>query len=323
MRAALEAWLLRRWYGGVAPGPVLRGLAVLYGWLRRLRAAPTPERIGVPVLVVGNLVAGGAGKTPLVIALAAALAARGFRPGIASRGHGRRGRDAVRVVPGMDPAECGDEPLLIAERTICPVQVDADRVAAARALVAAGCDLVICDDGLQHARLGRDLEIEVVDGLRRYGNGRLLPAGPLREPAPRPVDFRVVNGGPPGPGEVPMQLVPGAARPLAGGPPRPLAEFAGAPVHALAGIGHPERFFATLRAAGLAPLAHAFPDHHAFEPADLRFEPAAPLLMTEKDAVKCRAFAPRDAWAVPVEARLPETFLAAVADRLADRRTPP
>lgn len=328
MKAALADWLLRRWYGGVAPGPGLRLLSALYGGLVALRAAMyrrgwrRVHRLPVPVLVVGNLVAGGSGKTPLTIALARGLAERGWRPGIVSRGYGRRSGEPVQVTPGMPASECGDEPLLIARQTGLPVFVDRDRVAAARRLVAAGCNLIIADDGLQHLRLGRDLEIEVVDGARRHGNGRLIPAGPLREPAGRRVDHRVVNGGQAGPGEWPMRLALGEAVPLDGGAPRPLASFAGTPVHAIAGIGHPARFFDALRAEGLAPLEHPFPDHHDFTEAELAFPTPGPRLMTEKDAVKCAAFALDDAWAVPVRAHLPEALFAALQASLANWRPP-
>lgn len=318
MKAALEAWLLRRWYGGVAPGPGLRALAWLYArlsaWHRRRRAARATS-VGVPVLVVGNLVAGGSGKTPLVIALARDLQRRGWRPAVVSRGHGRQGRRPLRVQADTPARASGDEPRLIAERTGLPVYVDADRVAAARRAVAEGHDLVIADDGLQALQLARDLEIEVVDGDRRHGNGRLIPAGPLREPVGRHVDFTVCNGGTPGPGEVPMRLALGEAVALDDGRRRPLADFAGSPVQALAGIGHPARFFDALRAAGLAPVGHAFPDHHAYDAATLAAIPG-PRLMTEKDAVKCRGIAPPDSWAVPVDAVLPDDFLDALAARL-------
>lgn len=324
MKAALEHWLLRRWYGGVAPGPGLRLLSLVYRGLLALRGAlyrrgfRRVHRLRVPVLVVGNLVAGGSGKTPLTIALARALAERGWRPGIVSRGYGRRSQEPVRVTPHLPPEVCGDEPLLIARRTGLPVFVDNDRVAGARRLVAEGCNLVIADDGLQHVRLGRDIEIEVVDGQRRHGNGRLLPAGPLREPAGRRVDFRVVNGGAAGEGEWHMRLRLGEAEPLDGGASRPLAVFAPGPVHALAGIGNPGRFFASLREAGLELHEHPFPDHHAFLAADLRFSPPLPLLMTEKDAVKCVDFSLANAWFVPVDAELPAALLDAIAERLAD-----
>jgi tetraacyldisaccharide 4'-kinase len=325
MSGRLEAWLLRRWYGGVPPGPGLRLLAGVYALALRGRDAlyrrglRRVHRLPVPVVVVGNLVAGGSGKTPLTIAIARELAARGWRPGIVSRGYGRTAHGPVRVGPATSADACGDEPLLIARRTGLPVQVDADRVAAARALVADGCTLIVADDGLQHRRLGRDVEVAVVDGAKRHGNGALLPAGPLREPADRPVDLRVVNGGDARAGEFPMTLVPGAAVPLDGGPPRPLRAFAGTPVHAVAGIGHPDRFFGMLRDAGLEVVAHPFPDHHAFAPADLTFAPPGPVLMTEKDAVKCAALAPADAWAVPVDAALPDAFFAALHARLPTR----
>ena len=324
MKARLERWLLRRWYGGVAPGPVLRSLTLLFagavslrGWLYR-RGLLRTHRLRVPVIVVGNLVAGGSGKTPLTIALARGLVAQGWRPGIVSRGHGRRSRDPVRAGAGVPPEICGDEPLLIARQTGLPVFVDSDRVAAARRLVAEGCNLIIADDGLQHYRLGRDIEIEVVDGERRHGNGRLMPAGPLREPPGRRVDLRVANGGAVGEGEWPMRLVLGQADPLEGGRPRALGSFAGGPVHAVAGIGNPGRFFASLREHGLALVEHPFPDHHTFTRDDLRFTPAHPLLMTEKDAVKCVDFQLPAAFAVPVRAELPAGFFAQLHERLAE-----
>ncbi|WP_240098904.1 tetraacyldisaccharide 4'-kinase [Thermomonas flagellata] len=318
------------WWYGEAPVPRwARLLAPLYGALVALRRAAyrrgwrRVRHPGVPVLVVGNLVAGGSGKTPLVAAIAAHLRDAGWRPGIASRGHGRREPGIARwVTPEADPALVGDEPLLLARRTGMPVRVDRDRAAAAAALAAAGCDIVLCDDGLQHYRLARDLEIEVVDARRRYGNGRLLPAGPLREPLERAADctLRVVNVGteplpaiPAGAGqEWPMELVLGDALPLAGGRALPLAAFAGRRVHAVAGIGDPERFFAALRALGILVVPHAFPDHHAYRREDFAFASALPVLMTEKDAVKCAPLAAADWYAVPVEARLPAGFWAAL-----------
>src|SRR5690606_19487888 len=255
-------------------------------------------RIDCPVIVVGNLVAGGSGKTPLAIVLVERLRAAGFNPGVATRGYGRDDAGTPRWVDAdTDPALGGDEPVLIAYRTGAKVRADADRAAAARALVEAGCDIVVCDDGLQHYRLRRDIEIEVIDGRRRYGNGQLLPAGPLREPAARGerVDFRVLNVGSgaaeAGFGEWPMRLVADHAQPLVGGRPVSLSALAGKRVHAVAGIGDPEHFFDMLRGHGIAVVPHAFGDHHRYNAGDLRFGSDLPVLMTENDAVKCRAFA--------------------------------
>lgn len=326
MSAALEAWLLRRWYGGVAPGPVLRLLAAVHGALLRVRGwlhargLSQPGRVPVPVVVVGNLIAGGAGKTPLTMAIAEHLAARGWRPGIVSRGHGRSSRGFVRVDARTPATRAGDEPALIARRTGLPVGVDVDRLAAARRLVAEGCDLILADDGLQHRRLARDVEIEVIDGARGYGNGRLIPAGPLREPVGRAVDLRVCNGGDADAFDAwPMTLQLGDAEPLHGGPALPLSTWAGRRVSALAGIAHPPRFFAALQAAGLDVDGRAFPDHHDFAASDLVFAAGTPLLVTEKDAVKLRAIAPvgTDVLVVPARAVLPPGFFAALDRHLA------
>jgi len=320
VKAGLERWLARRWYGDVPPNLGLRALAGAFRVARGFRGESAPQRVPVPVLVAGNFTAGGTGKTPLVIAIARELAARGWRPGIVSRGHGRRSQQPVRVEVDTPVAESGDEPKLIHERTGLPVFVDRDRVAAARAAIEAGCDLVIADDGLQHRRLARDLEIEVIDGERGYGNGLLLPAGPLRE-APRPTDFRVVNSGEHQgdclrAGDWPMRLRLREAISLSDDASRrSLAAFGSAPVHAVAGIGNPDRFFAALRALGLQVREHAFADHHDFERADFQGMDGA-VLMTEKDAVKCRGLGLREAWSVPAEAELPDGFYDALATKL-------
>ncbi|MGX9719755.1 tetraacyldisaccharide 4'-kinase [Stenotrophomonas acidaminiphila] len=323
------------WYDG-APVPwTARLLAPLYGavaglrrglyrrgWLRR-------RQVPVPVIVVGNITAGGTGKTPLTIELVERLREAGWKPGVASRGYGRDDAGTARwITPDLAPGLGGDEPVLIAWKTGVPVRVDQDRVAAARALLAAGCDVVVCDDGLQHYRLARDIEIEVVDAQRRYGNGLLMPAGPLREPVARArdCDFRVVNLGqasdgeqaPPasGFGEWTMRLRIDRARPLRGGRERSLQGFAGQRVHAVAGIAHPQRFFQMLRARGIGVVPHAFADHHRYQPADLSFGSELPVLMTEKDAVKCKAFATDWHYAVPLQAELPAAFWVALLDRL-------
>jgi tetraacyldisaccharide 4'-kinase len=330
--ARVQAWLERGWYRGGAAGWLLAPLAWLFGAVVSLRRLAYRRdwfhvvRVPRPVIVIGNLSVGGSGKTPLTAWLAGALAARGLRVGIVSRGYGGTARGPVRAGPDADPAAVGDEPVLLAARTGAAVAVARDRVAAARSLVDE-VDVLLADDGLQHYRLGRDLELLVVDGARGYGNGRLLPAGPLREPRERArrVGAVVENlgagvaGRPPerrsdapalrprgrgGRGFLParereedlppvlaMRLVPGDVVGLADGRREPLAAWAGRRVHAVAGIGDPGRFFATLAAAGLEPVPHPFPDHARYAAADLAFADDLPVLMTEKDAVKCRAFA--------------------------------
>lgn len=327
----LAGGLLRRWYGGGEPGLFLRAPAWIYGILSGLRRRAYARgwfprhRLPAPVVVVGNIVVGGAGKTPLVIAIIEHLRDRGWRPGVVSRGFGRLSREPVEVGATTPPSDGGDEPVLIARRTGVPVQVDADRVRAARSLLARGCDIVVADDGLQHYRLGRDVEIEVCDGARGYGNGRLIPAGPLREPIARAerCDLRVVNGGGV-PGRHAMRLCPSRATAIGRSGQKPLSDFAGRRVHALAGIGNPARFFAALEAHGIEVVPHPFPDHHRYVAEDLRFDESLPILMTEKDAVKCDGIAPADAWAVPVDAELPDAFFAALDARLAalDARQP-
>lgn len=313
---------------------VLAPLSFLFGvvvWIRRmlyrLRLFPV-IRVGKPVVVVGNITAGGSGKTPLVLWIAQYLAAAGWRPGIVSRGHGgriaARGEPAVEVSIASDPAAVGDEPLLLARRAGCPVWVGADRVAACRALLVQHpeCDVLVLDDGLQHYRLARDIEIAVVDA-RGFGNGCLFPAGPLREPVSRlaSVDAIVSNG---------AALAKAYAMRLEG---RRLVRLADAGrvvdagdlgarrVHGVAGIGDPARFFRHLESLGLEVVPHPFPDHHAFVAADLEFGDTLPVVMTEKDAVKCKLFvaaaaARERSWVLPVSAGLDPAFGALLEDKL-------
>ena len=323
---ALADTLVEAWYGNRRSPWWTWPLAWLYGALTALRrglyhlGVLRRVRLPVPVIVIGNLTAGGTGKTPLTIALAEALHARGFRPGVVSRGHGGRQREPMLLGESPDPAAVGDEPCLIRGCGV-PVAVGRDRPAAAQLLVADGCDVLIADDGLQHYRLARDVEICVIDGVRRFGNGHLLPAGPLREPLRRlaRVDLRVCNSGTPQAGEYPMQLAGGAVVSLDGLRMQPLAAFAGQRVHAVAAIGNPARFFASLRDADIVVTEHAFPDHHAFAADELDFGDTLPVLMTDKDAVKCRAFTRPNWWRVPVRAELPAEFFDAVLARLSVR----
>jgi tetraacyldisaccharide 4'-kinase len=334
----MPARLPEHWYGPPGQRSALQPLGWLYGAAMRLRRAAyaagffSSVRVACPVVVIGNLTVGGTGKTPLTLWLAQALRARGLAVGILSRGYGR-GSGAVRAVHGdASWTEVGDEPLLLARRSGCPTVVAADRVAGARHLIELGARVILCDDGLQHLRLARDCEILVIDGARGFGNGRLLPAGPLRE-APAAalpgVDLQVVNGAPEhaslaGAGRLlRMDLVPGAACALLGGQGgRALEAFRGAPVHAVAGIGNPARFFGELRAQGLNLIEHAFPDHYPLSAADLAFGDDLAVLMTEKDAVKCQAFAAARFWYVPVEARFGEAdaraLLECVCGKLGD-----
>jgi len=269
-------------------------------------------RVSLPVIVVGNITVGGTGKTPLVVWLAGYLREKGYAPGIVSRGYGGTASHwPQQVRADSDPAVVGDEAVLLAATTGCPMAVAPDRVAAAQALVdQGGCDVIISDDGLQHYALQRDIEIAVIDGVRRFGSGFLLPAGPLREPLKRlqQVDLVVVNGLGDG-DEHRMTLQQGDAHNLQD-PDRicALQGFRSQRVHAVAGIGHPERFFRALQQAGLQLDSHTFPDHHAFRAEDIRFGDGRSVIMTEKDAVKCRHFATQDDWYVPVEASLSGKF---------------
>ena len=309
----------------------LTPLALAFGALVALRRTlyrlgwMSASRLPVAVMVVGNVAVGGTGKTPLVRALCEALQARGWHPGIVSRGYGRRARDVREVGPHDDAAAVGDEPLLLATCG-APVVVGADRAAAARLLLARHpeTDVVVADDGLQHYALARDVEIVVVDASRGFGNGWLLPAGPLREPArrARAAHALVVAGGARGastsvPPQFAMTLEPLAWQPLLEGvAPPDFAALAPDRVHAIAGIAHPARFFGQLRDDGIAGQTHAFPDHHAFTSSDVAFPAAQAILMTEKDAVKCRAFADARMFYRPVRALLDPALITLVEDML-------
>lgn len=288
---------------------IFRALVALRRLGYRLHLFPS-VKLPVPVIVVGNLSVGGTGKTPLTLSLVQQMAAQGWHPGVISRGYGGSGGKMPRAVQVDDPAqEVGDEPLLMAQRKLCPVWIGRDRPACARALLRAHpeCDVIFSDDGLQHYRLQRDVEIAVVDGARRYGNGLLLPAGPLREPLSRlqQVDAVVVNGGVAEDGEFAMQLAGTHFYNLLNPELiRTAGDFTGQHLHAIAGIGHPQRFFAHLQQLGLQCPPHAFPDHHVYSPSELSFADTDALLMTEKDAVKCGAFASEKYWVLRVDAQV-------------------
>lgn len=269
------------------------------GWLKTVEVA-------APVVVVGNVSVGGTGKTPFVIWLAAQLKQRGRRVGIVTRGYRGKSAQWPRAVTGdADPAEVGDEPVLLARRTGCPVVAGPDRVAAAEALVQAGpIDVVLADDGLQHYRLGRRFEIAVVDGVRGMGNGLCLPAGPLREPPARlhEVDAIVVNGGDWGhAGVFRGHAIVTRVYNLRDRRERSLDSFRASTVHAVAGIGNPQRFFDLLGDAGLDVIPHPLADHAEVGTAELTFDEPGSVLITEKDAVKCEKLALPDVWCVVVD----------------------
>ncbi len=322
-----RAWQKRGWLAWL-----LWPLSLAFGALAAARRASFAlglrrvEHVGVPVVVVGNVTVGGTGKTPTVIALALALRDAGFTPGIVSRGYGVKVSEPVDVHIDSKAGEAGDEPLLIRRRSAAPVVVHPDRVRAARALRAAHpeVDVIIGDDGLQHYRLGRDAEIVVFDH-RLGGNGFLLPAGPLREPLSRARDATLVNNPydralPAWPHTYALKLVPGDAWNIA--KPslrRPLTQFAHSRVLAAAGIGSPERFFATLRAQGITPSTRALPDHYRFDSNPFGDDDVDAVLITEKDAVKCTAWRDDRLWAVPVEAVMDPRLIALVVEKLRGR----
>ena len=314
--------LAAAWYQGHPALVLLRPLEVLYRWVvGRRRAAflsgSTPVyRAAVPLIVVGNITVGGTGKTPMILWLIEHCRGLGLRVGVVSRGYGATPPSLPwRVRAGQPASEAGDEPLMIVERSGVPLMIDPDRPRAVRALLAdESLDLILCDDGLQHYRLARDLELVLIDATRGLGNRRCLPAGPLREPLERLacVDACLLNGAAADTEQgFAFNLRPSALVNLVSGERRPLDALPpGQAVHAVAGIGNPQRFFATLEALHWRPVPHTFADHAAYGPEDLCFSPALPLLMTEKDAVKCRAFAADDWWYLAVDGVPSPAFVA-------------
>jgi tetraacyldisaccharide 4'-kinase len=312
MKKTLARWATDIWYKDPFIGVWLMPLGFLFSdavrfrkFLYRMGVLKT-HTLPVPVIVVGNITVGGTGKTPLIIWMAGFLKDSGFKPGIISRGYGGLAESWPQwVTADSDAKNTGDEALLIAKQTECPTAVGPSRVDAAKLLLKqAGCNVILSDDGLQHYALNRAIEIAVIDGERRFGNGYCLPAGPLREPIERlrSVDFIIVNGEKYEEGEFSMRLVGEKAVNLVTGEQKSVQEFKGVDCHALAGIGNPDRFFKLLEMAGLACITHSFPDHYQFQRHDIEFSDNKPVLMTEKDAVKCAAFAGKQHWYLPVKA---------------------
>ena len=314
----------RHWYRLSPVSLLLLPASLLFRFLTAVRrqlyraGVLRVARLPVPVIIVGNLTVGGTGKTPLVLWIADFMRGRGRHPGILIRGYGGAGAGPRPVSDSDDAALVGDEALLLVRRSRCPVWVGVDRVASALGLLSSypACDLLICDDGLQHYGLARDFEIAVQDE-RGLGNGFLLPAGPLREPADRRVDANVVNGGGAIANAYRMTLRPVAfyrvddpATVVA------QADLSGKRLHAVAAIGNPDRFFADLVRLGLTFSPHPFPDHHMFTQADLEFVDCDIVLMTEKDAVKCQHFGRRDLVALRVDAEPDPAFAAFIWSRI-------
>ncbi|WP_394374681.1 tetraacyldisaccharide 4'-kinase [Stutzerimonas frequens] len=321
--------LQRAWYQGHPALRLLAPLELLYrrvvGARRRrfLEDPNTAYRAPVPVVVVGNITVGGTGKTPLILWLIEHCQRRGLRVGVVSRGYAAAPPALPWRVRAEHPAQhCGDEPLLIVQRTGVPLMIDPDRARAVRALLEQEpLDLILSDDGLQHYRLARDLELVLIDAARGLGNGRCLPAGPLREPPVRlnEVDAVLFNGATAdSDGGYAFNLRPVALVELSSGECWPLSRYpAGQQLHAVAGIGNPQRFFATLEALHWRPIPHAFADHAAYSLEQLKFSPELPLVMTEKDAVKCRAFAPPGWSYLQVQAVPSTAFVTWFDDQLA------
>lgn len=324
----------KHWYGSSLLSISLLPLAWLFCFVAIMRrfcyrySIFKSYQLPVPVIVVGNITVGGTGKTPLIVTIVEHLKEQGFHPGIISRGYGGKATTwPQEVTATSDPASVGDEPVLLAQRCHCPISVSADRPAAARALLDKHqCDVIISDDGLQHYALRRDIEIVVIDAVRRFGNGRCLPAGPLREPAWRitsasfvvnNVVSNVVNNAPSADNEYEMTMLLGDAQDLGGANlGKPLSEFRATTVHAVAAIGNPARFFNQLKNIGIKVVEHPFRDHYGYAARDICFDDELPVLMTEKDAVKCRKFAQAGHWFVPAMAKINNRFLENLTEQL-------
>ncbi|MHB1332071.1 MAG: tetraacyldisaccharide 4'-kinase [Sulfuriferula sp.] len=331
----VSRWITRQWQGTTLWHALLIPLSWVFSLVSGLRRALyrrgwlRVKILPVPVIVIGNISVGGTGKTPLVAWLAQALIARGWHPGVISRGYGGNTHIPQQVGISSDATHVGDEPVLLAGLLSCPVWVGRDRPAVGRALLIAHpqVNVLISDDGLQHYRLARDVEIAVVDGVQGFGNGRLQPAGPLREPVGRlsNVDAIVVNQPVTALLDLPVTL-PAYSMYMQGenfvnlaDPSRTAcaADLAGQATHAIAGIGRPQRFFEQIAALGISAQNHAFPDHYVYRASDLAY--SGQILMTSKDAVKCSAFATQNMWALPVQASIQPDLIGFVLTKLGKR----
>lgn len=313
MKSLVESWYSNCWWSSLL-WPLEKLFSILIKtrkWLYSHKIFKT-YKLNVPVVVVGNITVGGTGKTPLVIYLAKILQEKGYRPGIVSRGYRGKTKAVVVVSPQSDPHLVGDEAVLISKRTRCPMVVSKNRVSGAKYLERYHkVDIILSDDGLQHYALHRDLEIVVIDGKRRFGNERLLPSGPLREPISRleTVDIRVCNGEVDSALEYSMCYKFGKIYSLSY-PDKtlPIDYFKKITVHAIAGIGNPQRFFDQLESEDIKIIQHPFPDHYVYNHMDISFIDSKPVLLTEKDAVKCKKFSNTKHWVVTIDAKLDQEF---------------
>jgi len=329
MYGLLSRFFNHIWYGNawqcmifLPASWIFRQLVTLRRFFYRTHILESKE-FSIPVIVIGNITVGGTGKTPLVIWMIELLRSAGYRPAIVTRGYrGRASGWPQQVRVDSDPFIVGDEAVLLAQQCKCPIAAGPDRCASIEALLEhTDCNIIVADDGMQHYAMQRDIEVAVIDGVRRLGNHRLLPAGPLREPAARleEVDF-VVSNGVAGRGEYSMLVKALVAKNMQSGQVIGLERFSGKKVHAVCGIGNPARFFNSLRQFGIEVIEHAYPDHHKYDMSDISFTDNLPVLLTEKDAVKCQRFATDNVWSVPVEADLNKHFAPRILALLEKRK---
>ncbi len=319
MKQNISRWLQDAWYKEMYISSALMPLSMFYDDYMRFRlflynkGLLKKTKCSVPVIIVGNITVGGTGKTPLILWLARFLREQGYKPGIISRGYGGNTDSWPQWVDEQsNPEQVGDEAVLMAKRADCPIAVGPERVKAAQMILdKTDCDVILSDDGLQHYALDRDIEIAVIDGDRRFGNGYTLPCGPLREPIERlnKVDLIIVNGVASEENEFSMIIQGDTVVNLATQEQKLLTEFENSPCHAVAGIGNPKRFFDLLKQESISIECHAYPDHHLFNVDDITFDDDKPILMTEKDAVKCLGFASDKHWYLPVKAFPQQQFI--------------
>lgn len=330
MKKTISRWLQDTWYNEMYISSVLMPISMLFDDAIRFRrflykkGVLKKTKLSVPVIIIGNITVGGTGKTPLTIWLAQWLKDKGFNPGIISRGYGGNSKVWPQWVDeGSNPIQVGDEAILMAKRTGCPVVVGPERVKDAQMLLdKTECDIILSDDGLQHYALEREIEIAVIDGERRFGNLYLLPCGPLREPIARlqEVDLVVVNGIAEEENEFSMSVEGDVVINLLSKQEKPLADFSQQACHAIAGIGNPKRFFNFLEQKKISLTSHAFQDHYQFSVSDITFKDDMPVLMTEKDAVKCMSFASDKHWYLPIrvqpEQKLIDKLLTLITEKI-------